>query len=84
MIGTTGEPAASAMDSTRTAEQAAERTLEQAESARHARFGRLPRRIRYEDMTQEVRASGGGGAGDSYTAEGSWTYYSCLALDLGL
>lgn len=49
---------------------------------RHARFGRLPERIRFEDMTEEVAAPGA--AKDSYDPEGAWKYYSCLALDLGL
>ncbi|MER7929826.1 hypothetical protein ABTY96_42980 [Streptomyces sp. NPDC096057] len=50
---------------------------------RRARFGRLPEHIRFEDMTQEV-ASTPGTAADAYNPEGSWKYYSCLALDLGL
>ncbi|MGW5652586.1 hypothetical protein [Streptomyces humi] len=50
---------------------------------RHARFGRLPERIRFDQMTQEVEATPGG-AKDSYNPEGDWKYYSCLALDLGL
>ncbi|MEU9119987.1 hypothetical protein AB0C96_09015 [Streptomyces sp. NPDC048506] len=54
-----------------------------AEAARHARYGKLPDRIRFEDMTEEVEAEQGGG-GNSYSPEGSWRYYSCLALDLGL
>ncbi|MER6982652.1 hypothetical protein [Streptomyces carpinensis] len=50
---------------------------------RHARFGRLPERIRFDQMTEEVEAAPGGVKG-SYDPEGSWKYYSCLALDLGL
>ncbi|WEP00917.1 hypothetical protein A6P39_042930 (plasmid) [Streptomyces sp. FXJ1.172] len=53
-------------------------------AARHARFGRLPERIRFEDMTEEVEAAPGGGGKAAYDPEGSWKYYSCLALDLGL
>ncbi|MGR6968314.1 hypothetical protein ACU639_01675 [Streptomyces cynarae] len=53
-------------------------------AARHARFGTLPERIRFEDMTEEVKAAPGGGGHASYNPEGSWQYYSCLALDLGL
>ncbi|MEU6290899.1 hypothetical protein [Streptomyces sp. NPDC046988] len=49
---------------------------------RHARFGKLPERIRYEDMTTQVEAAPGGG--DTYNPENSWKFYSCLALDLGL
>ncbi len=55
-----------------------------AAAARHARFGRLPERIRLEDMTQEVQTEKSGGANASYNPEGSWQYFSCLALDLGL
>ncbi|MGW1747707.1 hypothetical protein ACWCRD_19290 [Streptomyces sp. NPDC002092] len=55
-----------------------------AASARHARYGLLPERIRFEDMTEEVEAGHGGGRAASYNPEGSWKYYSCLALDLGL
>ncbi|POX57308.1 hypothetical protein C3489_00940 [Streptomyces sp. Ru71] len=54
-----------------------------AAAARRARFGRLPERIRFEDMTEEV-AGGPRRAGASYDPQGSWKYYSCLALDLGL
>ncbi|MEV6833882.1 hypothetical protein AB0N17_05065 [Streptomyces sp. NPDC051133] len=54
-----------------------------AAAARRARFGRLPERIRFEDMTQEVEAAPGG-VDTAYDPEGSWKYYSCLALDLGL
>ncbi|TJZ59121.1 hypothetical protein FCH28_03060 [Streptomyces piniterrae] len=60
-----------------------ERTSDAAEAARHARYGKLPDRIRFEDMTEEVEAEQGGG-GNSHSPEGSWKYYSCLALDLGL
>ncbi|MBK3642784.1 hypothetical protein [Streptomyces sp. MBT33] len=58
---------------------------EAAEAAvRHARFGRLPERIRFEDMTEAVEAAPSGGVNASYEPEGSWKDYSCLALDLGL
>ncbi|MFB7506631.1 hypothetical protein [Streptomyces broussonetiae] len=53
-------------------------------AARHARYGKLPERIRFEDMTEEVEADRSGGVTASYNPEGSWNYYSCLALDLGL
>ncbi|WP_406430422.1 hypothetical protein [Streptomyces sp. NBC_01589] len=52
-------------------------------AARHARFGKLPERIRFEDMSEEVEVAPSGGV-NSYNPEGSWKYYSCLALDLGL
>jgi hypothetical protein len=51
---------------------------------RSARFGRLPERIRFEDMTQEVEAEPSGGVNGAYDPEASFKYYSCLALDLGL
>ncbi|MFF6914085.1 hypothetical protein [Streptomyces sp. NPDC012466] len=54
-----------------------------AAAARHARFGKLPERIRFEDMAEEVEPAPAGGV-RTYNPEGSWKYYSCLALDLGL
>ncbi|MFJ5035603.1 hypothetical protein ACIQB5_48170 [Streptomyces sp. NPDC088560] len=59
-------------------------TTDSAATARHARFGRLPERIRFEDMTQGVEAAPGGGGRAAFDPEGSWKHYSCLALDLGL
>ncbi|MER6371511.1 hypothetical protein ABT255_24545 [Streptomyces mirabilis] len=59
-------------------------TTDAAAAVRHARYGRLPEHIRFEDMTEEVEAAPGGGASASYDPEGSWKFYSCLALDLGL
>lgn len=53
-----------------------------AAAARQARFGRLPERIRFEDMVQEQRAAAV--TGDEYNPERSFISYSCLALDLGL
>lgn len=50
---------------------------------RHARFGHLPERIRFEQMTEAVEVSPAGTA-TAYDPEGSWKHYSCLALDLGL
>lgn len=55
-----------------------------AAAARHARFGKLPERIRFEDMTEAVVTEPGGGVRAAYDPEASWKYYSCLALDLGL
>ncbi|WP_327179595.1 hypothetical protein OG599_32795 [Streptomyces sp. NBC_01335] len=55
-----------------------------AAAARHAKYGRLPGRIRFEDMSEEAEAAPGGAANTSYNAEGAWNSYSCLALDLGL
>ncbi|MGW6355119.1 hypothetical protein ACWFR5_07940 [Streptomyces sp. NPDC055092] len=57
---------------------------EAATAARHARYGKLPARIRFEDMTEEVEAETNVGANAAYDPERSWNYYSCLALDLGL
>jgi hypothetical protein len=53
-----------------------------AAAIRHARFGKLPERIRFEDMHQEVEVAPS--AVNTYDPEGSWKYYSCLAMDLGL
>ncbi|MFF7052687.1 hypothetical protein ACFY94_30505 [Streptomyces griseorubiginosus] len=59
-------------------------TQDAATAARQARYGNLPERIRFEDMTEEVQAAPGGGADAPYDPARGWTYYSCLALDLGL
>ncbi|WAZ26854.1 hypothetical protein STRCI_008510 [Streptomyces cinnabarinus] len=61
-----------------------ELTIDAAAAARHERFGKLPERIRFEDMTEEVEGEPGGGVNATYSPEGSWKYYSCLALDMGL
>ncbi|GGX66239.1 hypothetical protein [Streptomyces minutiscleroticus] len=58
--------------------------VDDAATARHARFGKLPERIRYEDMVEEREVAPKGGTADPYHPEGSWKYFSCLALDLGL
>ncbi|MET7345903.1 hypothetical protein ACIOEZ_32970 [Streptomyces sp. NPDC087866] len=52
-------------------------------AVRHMRFGKLPERIRREDMTAEVETAPGAGGG-AYNPENSWKFYSCVALDLGL
>jgi hypothetical protein len=52
-------------------------------AARQARFGKLPERVRAEDMTIDAEAAPGGGNA-SYNPENAWNFYSCLALDLGL
>ncbi|MEW2611217.1 hypothetical protein AB0937_13600 [Streptomyces sp. NPDC047880] len=54
-----------------------------AAAARRARYGKLPDRIRFADMAEEVEARPGGGV-QAFGPESSWKYYSCLALDLGL
>ncbi|MFJ5774423.1 hypothetical protein [Streptomyces sp. NPDC093094] len=53
-------------------------------AARRARFGRLPGRIRPEDMAAEVETAPAGAGGAAHNPENSWKFYSCLALDLGL
>lgn len=53
-----------------------------AAAARHARFGTLPERIRYEDMTEEKAVTPQDV--DRYNPESSWNHFNCLALDLGL
>jgi hypothetical protein len=55
-----------------------------AAAVRHARFGKLPERVRFEDMTEEAATEPSGGVKASYDPEGTWQFYSCLALDLGL
>ncbi|MER5949464.1 hypothetical protein ABT127_25765 [Streptomyces sp. NPDC001904] len=55
-----------------------------AAALRSAKYGKLPERIRYEDMTEEVETDPDASKKSGYNPEGSWNYYSCLALDLGL
>jgi len=59
-------------------------TMESAAAARQARFGKLPERVRFEDMVEETAASPDNGLNNRYNPEGSWNYFSCLALDMGL
>ncbi|MFE7559746.1 hypothetical protein [Kitasatospora sp. NPDC057500] len=59
------------------------RTDDPAAGARHARFGRLPERIRFEDMTEERPTGPGEGPGDTYDPEGAFRFYNCLAVDFG-
>ncbi|MGW1469401.1 hypothetical protein ACWCPT_34255 [Streptomyces sp. NPDC002308] len=61
-----------------------ELSTDAAAAARHAKYGRLPERIRFEEMSEAAEAVPGGGTNASYNPEGSWKHYSCLALDLGL
>lgn len=61
-----------------------EETTDSAAAARHARFGKLPERIRYEDMVEDQVTGPSDGASSRYTAEGSWNHFNCLAHDLGL
>ncbi|MFJ8948046.1 hypothetical protein ACIRG4_33195 [Streptomyces sp. NPDC102395] len=59
-------------------------TMDATEVARHARFGKLPERIRFEDMTEVVESAPNAGANTAYQDTGAWRTFSCLALDLGL
>ncbi|MFF4354460.1 hypothetical protein [Streptomyces sp. NPDC001530] len=61
-----------------------EATMDAAVAARHARFGKLPERIRYEDMTEVVQSEPHGGTNTSHEDAAAWRTFSCLALDLGL
>ncbi|MER7705157.1 hypothetical protein ABTX81_19965 [Kitasatospora sp. NPDC097605] len=61
-----------------------ERTDDPAAEARLARFGRLPERIRFEDMTEEVPPGPGDGPRDTYHPDGVFRFYNCLAADFGL
>ncbi|POX45450.1 hypothetical protein C3488_29735 [Streptomyces sp. Ru72] len=59
-------------------------TVDSAAVARHERFGKLPERVRFEDMVEEKQATPNDPARDAYDPEGSWMSFSCLAADLGL
>lgn len=59
-------------------------TVDSAAEARRARFGALPARIRYEDMTEEKTATPNDPTRYAYDPEGSWMSFSCLAADLAL
>ncbi|MER6120849.1 hypothetical protein E6R60_15140 [Streptomyces sp. A0642] len=61
-----------------------EQKTDSAAAARQARFGKLPARIRYEDMVEDQAAGPSGGADNRYNPEGSWNHFNCLAFDLGL
>ncbi|GEC02704.1 hypothetical protein SSP24_03590 [Streptomyces spinoverrucosus] len=61
-----------------------EATMDTAAAARRVRFGKLPERISYEDMTEVVEPGLNGGAKTSPQDTGAWRTFSCLALDLGL
>ncbi|WP_316520042.1 hypothetical protein [Kitasatospora brasiliensis] len=55
-----------------------------AAEARHARFGTLPERIRFEDMTEVSATTPGPAATAAYNPERAWTFHNCLAVDLAL
>jgi hypothetical protein len=59
-------------------------TADGAGAARRARFGKLPERIKYEDMVEERTAGPNDPTRYAYGPEASWTSFSCLAADLGL
>ncbi|MEU3878192.1 hypothetical protein [Streptomyces sp. NPDC029704] len=59
-------------------------TTDGAAAARRARFGRLPARIRPENMVEEKAATTNDPARHVHDPETSWTSFSCLAVDLGL
>ncbi|MGP4083667.1 hypothetical protein [Streptomyces sp. KR55] len=61
-----------------------EATMDTAAASRRVRFGKLPERIRYEDMTEVVESGPNGGAKTSPEDTGAWRTFSCLALDLGV
>ncbi|MDQ0585361.1 hypothetical protein [Streptomyces rishiriensis] len=59
-------------------------TTDIAAAARHAQFGKLPERVRPEDMVEERTHRPGSGIIDAYDPESAWQNFSCVALDLGL
>ncbi|MGW4566573.1 hypothetical protein ACWEN3_30650 [Streptomyces sp. NPDC004561] len=59
-------------------------TADRAAAARRARFGKLPERVRFEDMTEAQPSTPDDPTRYAYDPEGSWTSFSCLAADLGL
>ncbi|MDC0769563.1 hypothetical protein [Streptomyces sp. HD] len=59
-------------------------TTDGAAAGRRARFGRLPERVRHEDMVEEKVATPADPARYAYDPEGSWRSFACIAADLGL
>ncbi|MDQ1012850.1 hypothetical protein QFZ82_007335 [Streptomyces sp. V4I23] len=53
-------------------------------AARRARFGKLPERIRHEDMVEGKTATPNDPTRYADDPERSWTSFSCLATDLAL
>ncbi|MCX5055558.1 hypothetical protein OOK12_00530 [Streptomyces sp. NBC_00452] len=70
--------------STSTSTSTTDTTTAAATAVRRARFGKLPERIRYEEMVEERAAGSSDPTRYAYDPEGSWKSFSCLALDLGL
>ncbi|MEW2528529.1 hypothetical protein [Streptomyces sp. NPDC047071] len=58
--------------------------IDSAAAARQERFGKLPERIRFEDMVEEETATPDDPARHDYNVESSWKTFNCLAADLGL
>lgn len=58
--------------------------MDSAAAARRARFGKLPERVRYEDMAEDQESRPHGGPESRYRPEGAWNHFNCLAFDLGL
>ncbi|WP_405591169.1 hypothetical protein [Streptomyces sp. NBC_01190] len=52
-------------------------------ATRLARFGKLPERVRHEDMV-ETQVAPNDPAKSAYDPEASWNHFNCLAMDLGL
>ncbi|MBD0710929.1 MULTISPECIES: hypothetical protein [unclassified Streptomyces] len=59
-------------------------TGDPAAAARHERFGRLPERIRFEDMTEEQETGPNSGVPETYDPEGTWNHLPFLGLGLVL
>ncbi|MFE5816125.1 hypothetical protein [Streptomyces sp. NPDC056479] len=55
-----------------------------AAAARRARFGKLPERVRRDELVEEKQATPTDPTRYAHDPEGSWRYFSCLAVDLGL
>ncbi|WP_109003454.1 hypothetical protein [Streptomyces rishiriensis] len=67
-----------------TADGTAEGAGDASAATRRARFGRLPERIRYDEMVTGQSVAPGDPARHAWDPERSWTSFSCLAADLGL
>ncbi len=61
-----------------------EKATDSAAAARRTRFGKLPERIRHDEMVEEKAVAPNDPARYAYDPERSWTSFSCLAADLGL
>ncbi|MBA2945239.1 hypothetical protein [Streptomyces himalayensis] len=60
------------------------KATDSAAAARRTRFGKLPERIRHDEMVEEKAVAPNDPARYAYDPERSWTSFSCLAADLGL